>query len=84
MLPLSDGTAREKRVTSKPSLAGLSGKTRPSEDATRPSAIICNDCICGKAGGDTSILGFLRQLREITYALNQETFREFLNLDSFD
>ena len=84
MLPLSAGTARGKRVISKQSLAGLSGKISLPEDATRPSAIVCDENICDEVGGNASTLGLLQQLRETTHALNQETHEEFLNLDSFD
>lgn len=65
-------------------LSGLSGKTGPSEDATLPSADICNEHICDDVGGNASTLGFLQQLRETANALNQETHTEFLNLDSSD
>lgn len=51
VLPLSAGTARGNRDMGKQSLAGLSGKMSPSEDATRPSAIICNENICHEVGG---------------------------------
>lgn len=73
-----------KSVISQQTFAGTTGKISPSEDASRPSAIICNENVCDEVGRNASALGFLQQLRETAHALNQETHREFLNLDSFD